>query len=65
MGVRNSGIRRKRKLNRHSSPLCKRRQKVRWLLAQRVRVRAYRRSFEGHGADSDIQNDDVKEQSSE
>ena len=65
MGVRNSGIRHKRRLNRHSNPLCKRRQKVRWLLAQRVRVRAYRRWFAAEDADSDVQVDDAKASSSE
>ena len=72
MGTRNSVIRHKRKLNRHSSTLCRRRQKVRWLLAQRARVRSYRRSFdeddvEGglQGADCDLQQDTSKENGSE
>jgi len=55
MGVRNSVIRHKRRLNRHGTPLGKRRQKVRWLLAQRARVRAYRRSYEEREAAGDEQ----------
>ncbi|WGL17586.1 hypothetical protein PVT68_04660 [Microbulbifer bruguierae] len=45
MGLRNSVIRRPRRLNKHNATLARRRKKVRWLLAQRSRVRSYRRFF--------------------
>ncbi|HEY8570220.1 hypothetical protein [Microbulbifer sp.] len=45
MGLRNSVIRRPRRLNKHNATLARRRKKVRWLLAQRARVRNYRRFF--------------------
>lgn len=46
MGLRNSTIRRPRRFNKHNAALARRRKKVRWLLAQRARVRNYRRFFE-------------------
>ncbi|WP_078084718.1 hypothetical protein [Microbulbifer mangrovi] len=45
MGLRNSVIRRPRRFNKHSTSAAGRRKKVRWLLAQRARVRNYRRFF--------------------
>ncbi|WP_299591446.1 hypothetical protein [uncultured Microbulbifer sp.] len=45
MGLRNSAIRRPRRFNKHNAALTRRRKKVRWLLAQRARVRNYRRFF--------------------
>ncbi|WP_288132749.1 hypothetical protein [Microbulbifer sp.] len=45
MAVRNRKVRRPRRLNKHDTTLVRRRKKVRWLLAQRVRVRNYRRKF--------------------
>ena len=46
MGLRNSVIRRPHRLNKHNATLARRRKKVRWLLAQRTRVRNYRRFFQ-------------------
>ncbi len=45
MGLRSSVLRRPRRLNRHKASIARRRKKVRWLLAQRARVRNYRRFF--------------------
>ncbi|WP_428820616.1 hypothetical protein [Microbulbifer sp. MCCC 1A16149] len=45
MGLRNSVIRRPRRFNKQSATAARRRKKVRWLLAQRARVRNYRRFF--------------------
>ncbi|MBN8430854.1 hypothetical protein JF535_08310 [Microbulbifer salipaludis] len=45
MGLRNSTIRRPRRFKRHNAVVARRRKKVRWLLAQRARVRNYRRFF--------------------
>ena len=46
MGLKNSAIRRPRRFNKHNAALTRRRKKVRWLLAQRARVRNYRRFFQ-------------------
>ena len=45
MGLKNSAIRRSRRFNKHNAALTHRRKKVRWLMAQRARVRNYRRFF--------------------
>jgi len=45
MGLKNSTIRRPRRFNKQNAALSRRRKKVRWLLAQRARVRNYRRFF--------------------
>ncbi|QIL88521.1 hypothetical protein ACONUD_08995 [Microbulbifer harenosus] len=45
MGLRNTVLRRPRRLNKHNATLSRRRLKMRWLLAQRARVRNYRRFF--------------------
>ncbi|WP_043317301.1 hypothetical protein [Microbulbifer sp. HZ11] len=46
MGFRRTSIRRPRRFNKHNAALTRRRKKVRWLLAQRARVRNYRRFFQ-------------------
>ena len=46
MGLRNTVIRRPRRFNKHNATVARRRKKVRWLLAQRARVRNYRRFFQ-------------------
>lgn len=46
MGLRNSTIRRPRRFNKHNAAMTRRRNKVRWLLGQRARVRNYRRFFQ-------------------
>lgn len=50
MGLRNTVIRRPRRFNKHSTTVARRRKKVRWLLAQRARVRNYRRFFQAQNA---------------
>ena len=46
MGLRNASMRRPRRFNKHNAAIARRRKKVRWLLAQRARVRNYRRFFQ-------------------
>ncbi|MCK7598276.1 hypothetical protein M0G74_13415 [Microbulbifer sp. CAU 1566] len=45
MGLRNNVLRRPRRFNKHKATIVRRHKKVRWLAAQRARVRNYRRFF--------------------
>lgn len=58
---RTRALSRRRRTPYRASPLCRHRIRVRWLLAQRTRLRNYLRSF----GDTDSANGDISAESSD